>query len=419
MRRLIALPVSRPALALISFGLIQVSFYLGESMMSYLAPLILESHLRSPALMGLIIGSSSLFGLVADSILGRMSNRRSFAFLLISLLLLAPTFPIFMLFGQQGAIFFLAAMAIWGIYYELLYFGNYRFIHTFLSSQQHAIGWGTLETFRALAASLGPIIAGYLLGQTFEPALRVSFYLFLTSLVLGLAFLKIFRQIKPIHLQNPEEQTPSPPEPHHQLQTLWTLFRYVWPLWLCDFALIMVDATFWTVGPLFSESLKDLHPLGGLLLTAYVLPSMFVGLLAAPLGKRTGKKAMAFMGLLGSGVCLVLLRLVSEPVAVLSLVSLSAICGGLAYPNLVATFEDYVVRLHRHSGEMIALERSAVNIAYVVGPLLAGIGVSLVGYQMTFSSLGVLVILIAVVCLSVVPSKIRMPQAKLASVNQD
>ena len=76
-----------------------------------------------------------------------------------------------------------------------------------------------------------------------------------------------------------------------------------------------------------------------------------------------------------------------------------------------AIFEDYVARLHRFSGEMVGLVRSASNIGYIVGPLCAGFAADWLGSSRTIAVIGLLPAIAAAIALLKFPGKTKLQKA--------
>src|SRR6185369_1322655 len=77
---------------------------------------------------------------------------------------------------------------------------------------------------------------------------------------------------------------------------IWrSLLKKVWPLYLFILSIFILEATFMSVGILATEHLRQESFWGSFLIAAYVLPSLFTGLLVQKLGIKLGKKRVAFV----------------------------------------------------------------------------------------------------------------------------
>jgi len=125
-------------------------------------------------------------------------------------------------------------------------------------------------------------------------------------------------------------------------------------------------------------------------------------------GRWSKKRISMLAGLLGA-ICMAVTCFLLSGWQLIIGVFISAIFISLSYPELYATFEDYISRLGAHGQKMIGLESSAPNVAYVIGPILAGATITEFGPQKTLAFLACGVGLAAVLGLAVVPRKIKMP----------
>jgi MFS family permease len=98
----------------------------------------------------------------------------------------------------------------------------------------------------------------------------------------------------------------------------------------------------------------------------------------------------------------------------LILISLGSFFLALAIPEIMAVSEDYVNRLGKYSNDMVGLERSAVSSGYIIGPIFAGGVASILGNHLTFSVIGVVIILVSLLALILTPEKIFLPQKELS-----
>jgi MFS family permease len=62
---------------------------------------------------------------------------------------------------------------------------------------------------------------------------------------------------------------------------------------------------------------------------------------------------------------------------------------------------------------MVGLSGSTVSVAYIIGPILAGLISSYVGEKNTFVVMGIVMIIVAVILLVVTPKKLRLPQIEI------
>ncbi|MFC1653359.1 MFS transporter [Patescibacteria group bacterium] len=396
---------------LIGFSLVMFFITMADSVMSYVSPVYIESRVNNGTMMGILIGSSSFLGFFADLFIGKMFANKRYNFYVLWTILIGLLFPLVYWFFSPTILVLLMGMGVWGIYYELLEFSNFHFIHEYQDRSSHVRAWGVLQAFRSIAWMLAPIVSSSLLSQHVNLAFSTAVGLFVFAMF---AFL-IFDSTLPKKKHSPHEKEIK--RTIWEEFTIWgVLLKKVWPVWLFTIVIYLVDATFWTTGAVLSEKLKEVHPYGSWLLSLYVVPFLFGGLVTKRLGDSFGKKRVAFFSGLFSGLLLIAAGLVSNVSALLIVVFMSSVFTSIAIPEIMATSEDFVGRLKFFGNDMVGLERSAVSIAYVLGPVLAGYLAETVGYQETFSVMGGILVFFSIITLVFSPRKIRLPQRELATI---
>ena len=396
---------------MIGFSLVMFFITMGDSIMSYVSPIYFEEVLHNSTQMGLLIASSSLFGFVADLIISKLFPNKRYSFFLIWTIFLAILFPLSYAFLSPTITVLIFGMAVWGIYYEFLEFSNFHFIHEHQNPSDHSKSFGTLQSIRSIAWIVAPLVSSMLLMEGY----RTSFMAAIGFFVVGLIAFVMFNASLPKKKHQTIEKVVK--RNIWQEFVIWKiLLRKIWPVWLFTIVIYLIDATFWTSGAILSEELKHVHTYGSWLLPLYVLPFLFAGMITKKLGDAFGKKRVAFTSGSLAGLLLVAGGMVENISALLIIVLVSSIFTAIAIPEIMATSEDYVGRLKFFSNDMVGLERSAVSIAYVIGPALAGYLGGLVGHQLVFSFMGGVLFLTSLLALYASPRKIHLPQKELTSV---
>ncbi|MFA6420596.1 MAG: MFS transporter, partial [Patescibacteria group bacterium] len=150
---------------LLNYGVILFLLGVGDAIMSYYAPIYIENTVKNGFLMGLILAVSSLVGVVSDFLLSRISKERSFRIFFISAIVGGILFPISLLFFPPWIPILLFAMTAWGIYYELIGFSNFVFVKEHIPHDKYPTAWGIIETLKASAYFIGPILAIFLIDK--------------------------------------------------------------------------------------------------------------------------------------------------------------------------------------------------------------------------------------------------------------
>ena len=395
------------SLKVYTLGVILLFVYLADAILSYWVPNFIENTFQSSIMMGLIISFSSIIGFGSDIFfpqvlrvtkVGRLIGLGIITSLLFSVLLFKVTFT-------PTVLILLVAMAVWGIYYELLGFGEQQFIADAIPLKSHTSAWGILTIFRSLAYFFGPLLAGFIIlnGETLP--LIAAFLL--TSIGLMILFLTKNKHERPMQIEVREVNL------IRELTHWKALFIHVWPVIVMSTFIGIIDATFWTTGAVWTEALSTRNFWGSLFLPLYTLPSLFMGIVIARWGIVSGKKRLSEKFLLFSGLFLVLLGVSSSIFLQLFFVFISSILLSAAFPLVDAVYSDIVARMGRERRHLIGLSRSTISIAYIVGPILAGFIANAVGASLTFSVVGFFAFLVSVILLLTTPKKLRLPQVEI------
>jgi len=389
-----------------NFSLILFFTFLGDAILSFWVPNLLESALGSPLLMGLVLSFSSIIGLVADLILPSLFKHFSvknlltvgiFASFIFSILLIVLLkFPLLALF--------LLAMAVWGLYYEFLGFGTQEFVANAVPLRLRSSSWAFLSVFRSLAYFLGPILGGWFLikGDYFPAIFAITFSFFGFSILI---FTTKSHHREPLDFKAIH--------PFSEAKHWRALAKSVWPMMVMSLMMGLIDAFFWSIGALWTEALKEQNLIGGFFLSMYTLPSLFMGFAVVHWGIFQGKKKLAEKFLILSGLLLTLLYLSTNVFWQLFIVFVASLALSVVYPLVDAVYTDIVVRMGKEKKHLIGLTNSIISLAYILGPTLAGLAAKIVGEQSSFVILGATTSLVSLFLLFVTPKKLKLPQAEI------
>jgi MFS family permease len=256
-----------------------------------------------------------------------------------------------------------------------------------------------------MAYFLGPLLAAAVLLKSYILAEG----LILIFLVAALLLLSIF---KGRHDVAPKIDIKDV-NPWVELKHWLALSKHIWPAIVISLLLGFIDSTFWTTGAIWTEKLAKINYLGGLFLPFYQLPAIFLGVVIAGWGIYKGKKILTEKFLIVAGIFLIGLAVSNAIYWQLSMVLLSSAALSICYPLLDGVYTDIVARMGKEKKDLIGLTSSVVNVSYVVWPPVVGVVAGLIGERLTFSFVGGLVAVVAVILLFVTPKKLRLPQTEI------
>jgi MFS family permease len=398
---------------LIVYGYITFFLGFGDALMSYAAPVYVENAVNNPLIMGIIFSTSSMFGLFLDIFIDKFLPNGSYKKYLKITFLTTVAFPLTFLLFPPNYTVLVIGMAFWGAYYEFKGFSSYNFIHKFVKPEEHTVAWSIVSGFASLAYFLGPAVAVLLIEKGIKTVFFIALFPFILGALIYFLFIKYHAPKKDTAIFINEKDIRTSKE---QLTIFMTLVKRIWPLVLYTTAIYLIDSAFWTIGILFTEELKDTSKWGSLLLTSYMAPSVFIGLIAPKVHKHLGKKRTSFVSAIIAGLLLIFIGRTQSIGLIITTVFVMSIFLNLSSILNLAVFEDYVARLGKFGNDMAGIEQASGSIAYIIGPILWGGLASLLGYQRSFAITGVIFASIAIACLASIPRKIHMPQTKLEEV---
>ena len=387
---------------------------LSDGIMSYVAPVFVEDVVHNPLIMGLVLSSSSVFGIVCDFVFPNVFRAKHHLFFLWNTVLIAMLFPAVFLFFPHALPSFILAMAVWGIYFEFMTFSNAYFIEAFITLNRHGLAWGILSTFRSLSYFIAPLIAPILLDSGQAHPLLTSMLLLGTGLGAIILFQRFFPNKKRLIVTEVVTKRYSA---RKELAIWRILMKKLWPLYIFVLSIFILEASMMSIGVLATEDLRQQSFIGGMFLAAHALPNLFTGLLVQKLGLRFGKKRLAFTcGSIG-GVLLFTATLMPTPPLLVGMVFIAACFTSITYPAVQAAIQDYTTRLGLYGGEMIGINNSSGSLGYIIGPVLAGaLGLSF-GSVRAIGIIGLLFAFVSVLNFILVPRKLHMPQHQLQALN--
>ena len=375
-----------------------------DGMTTYITPLIMTEAGMSKTLIGIIIGSSSVFGAVFDFLMCKLFKHGHFRQIFMLMFGLCFAY-IGILYLAKSVALFILAMALWGVYYDLKNFGSFDFVSRFVKAEEHTSSFGVLSVFQAVGYLLAPIMAGFLIGQ------KVGGWPFAAAAIfLAIAGLFLFRLlVEEKKSSQVELKTSYNYKGFFQEIKLWLkIDRVLLPVLLMMMTLNIIEAFFWTIGPLLAESFRDIHPLAGFFMAAYTLPTLLVGWWVGRATAKLGKKRTSYLGLLLGSLLLSLMKFIDRSVLMILDVFIASFCLAFSWPAIKAAFADYIKETRKYEKEIVGLEDFYTNLGFVIGPIMAGIIADQVGNQASFSMLGVFGVVMALLLFKITPKQINV-----------
>ncbi|MGV8168442.1 MAG: MFS transporter [Candidatus Nanoarchaeia archaeon] len=393
-----------PMSSIYLLGIMIFFWTLFDSMITYITPLILESHGFSNTLIGLIIASSSVGGAIFDFLICKFVKNINYRRTLLALLILCFLYPVIL--GTANSVFvFILAMLVWGLYYDFYGFSIYDYVSRYTKKENYSSSFGIIQVFRSLGAIIAPlIVSAVLVGLFFWKVFSIAYIFIAVALIFYFLLIYFTKKNNTSFKAETEKKKRSAIVEFH----LWKKIgrKIISPLTL-TFFLFFIEAFFWTLSPLYAENFT--MPLfGGIFLAAYSVPMLTAGWFVKKFTERFGKKRTAITSLLIGSAIMCMFLFVTNPYWAIAVVFASAFFFGLAFPSISSAYADYISESVKVEEEIEALEDVSFNIAYVLGPIFAGLLSDLLSIPLAFSILGGAGVIIAITLLLTTPQHINI-----------
>ena len=399
------LPKFRRNSKLFPIGMMVFFFVIFDGILMYLAPIIITGAGISDSVMGLIIGSSSIAGMIFDLLLTRALKVTHYRRMFLLMFVLAALFPLF-LFGGKTVTIYLIAMAAWGFYYDFYNIGSIDFVERTADPEEHVTNFGILRTFEGSGYLLAPF-AGSLLLLWFRPGPRM-----LIALAIPLLVAFLFYLIAVVHPLRERREYPgvvrkSPLSFFTEMDRWKKVGGILFPILLLTLAMNLIDAAIWTFGPIFSELIGKANGIpGGIFMTAYALPPLLVGWIVGIVARRFGNAHTAQGAIALGSIILMLVGLFASPIFLSVLIFGTSFFFSIAWPSIDAVYTEYIEQVSSRRKEIETLQDLFTNLGDTGGPIVGGYMAQYLGFTHSFIALGALGVVTALVLFWMTPRTI-------------
>lgn len=372
-----------------------------DGILIYISPLVFKSAGLSNSELGLVLGSSSLFGAAFDLLLSRIIRTPNYRRLYLAFFASCALVPL-ILWQAKTVPFFVFVMLLWGIYFDLLNFGNLDFVSRLEQEEKRTFYFGIITMFKAIGYIIAPILAGIAIAETINSNIFILMWV-----MLGIAFLFfiVMLFVSP-RLAVEEDSIAEPKTLRGELSTWLKLGKIIWAPLIFTTLFCTYDAFFYTIGPLLAESYTNIQPYNGLIVTAYWIPAFLVSMYASRVANRFGKKRTAFLGLLFAAIPLCLFPLVNSPFVIMGLIFISGCASAFCIPAINSVYSDYISEAREYEEDIEGIGDFMTNMGFVLGPITAGLISDRLGYLGTFGFLGFFLIVAVLTLIKFTPRNI-------------
>lgn len=392
----------------IIFCIIIFLIALFEGVVAYTVPVRLSESISFTQL-GFVLAFSSITGAIFDFVFSKYFPNFNFRRLFLYLILTASVF-LAVFTKANNIVTYLIAMGLWGIYYDLFMFSKADYIAHNSNETSRTKNWGRVNILYSLGYILAPVLASILLLQT-----NNAFLIIMASILLiALSLILILRTKHKESVQSIAIVSKKVNVSFKQEFISWKrIIKILFPVFLFVFYLTLLNAVFWTAGPIYSEEMANEGYIGSLFMFVYALPTLFAGLLAHKLSKRFGKKRTAFLMIFLLSLLLIVFSLAEIFSLRLILIFFISCFEVIAFILINATLTDYVAESNEVENEIVAVNDFFTNIGYIVGPIFAGLLLDMVGISWLYGFLGVITIIFIVIVAKMTPREINIKSSDI------
>jgi MFS family permease len=377
-----------------------------DGVISYVTPIAISEKLHSESLMGIIYGTSSISGALFDFLACRIFKNTHYKRLFVIMFAICFVYPL-ILFKANSFVVYVFAMAMWGIYYDLKNIANMDYVGRKIDVEKHAGSFGVLQMFQSTGYLIAPIVAGYVVADNFGFKPYALAWIFISISICFFIILTILQRKDDVQ----ENRFVSSISFLREMKTWIKLGKILIPVLFLSLFLNVIDAFFWTIGPIFANELTHSW-FGGFFMVAYSLPITLAGAMIGRLVLKHGKKRLAFISLFIGSSLLFATFIFNSSLLIFPGVFISSFFIGAVWPTLNGCFADYVSENAILEKEIESLDDFFTNVGYVIGPPAAGIIAENFGNNTVFLTIGACGIVIAVVLFLITPKEIVVSQVE-------
>lgn len=343
-------------------------------------PRFAESFGVTPMLVGVVVSAFALMRLIGAPVAGTLVNRLGEQRIYVLGLLIVAASSLGSAVAESYG-FLLVARGLGGLGSVMFTVASAGLVVTYapaaIRGRVSALWGGTF----LIGNIAGPALGGFL-GQM---GMRIPFVVYAGAL--GIAAL-----IAAVFLHRPG-RSPGSGTPREQRQGPPLRMRDVWPDSAYRAALVSGFAAGWAnfgvrsaVVPLFLGAAVSHEPwVAGTVIAVAAAGNMLALRLAGGGSDRRGRRPYLILGLIISGVSLLVMGLLHDLTLVMAVSFVGGVGAGLAAPAQQAAIADVVGR-ERPAGSVLSTVQMAQDVGTIAGPIVAGAIAGWVGYGWAFAA---------------------------------
>lgn len=376
-------------------------FSVFDGLFAFMSPILMEQRGIDEIQIGLLLGSSSVAGLLADFLICRVLRKARYKRIFFIMLLIASAYPI-VLWGASNITMFLVAMALWGIYFDLLTIGQLNFVSMDTKSNEHIPVYSVLRISIAMGSLIAVILCGILIqGQQ-------SFIPYIGGAMLLISYLNYFGLTTKKQKVVNQHLTMKKSSVFRQLGVWRSSIANRGGLLLGIFFLNVIDSAFWQLSPSISENEGLPFLVRSFFMVPYQIAPLVIGIILSKFINNKRVDFIAHYSLILACLTLSSLLFVESFEYIAPINIITSLFLGFAWPTYWGSYSTAIEKNKRLQAELETLGDAFTNLGYIFGPILVGYLANSHGDIKTF---GVIGLIGSVACaLSLVRKKLNTDQ---------
>lgn len=376
---------------LLRVGGVLVAWTVGSGGLWFLLPQVAESLVKDLAVVGLLMSLPGLVAMFVDLPIGdlcdRIGGRKVLLTGLAGLALLGLNFTL------VNSVWTLAAfLLLLGLLYQTVYIPAMAYVMNISPDAESSEYLGVEMGFVHSGYALGPVVAGVMLlaGSTMLEAGAIMYFLGSAAafVIAYLWFLgdgrgeRIVDGIRDLVVKDRVFL--------RELTDYGRLKSTGLVILLMTFLFSFYDGMVWVLEPLYYREFTSDALVGGIIMSAFVLPLIFLEAPGGWLADRFGRRKTLAAGLLAAGVFSIAFGMADDVYGLFAAAFLATTGLALAWPSM-----EGILTVKSDAGErgsVVGVWSTARDLGYVVGPFGGGVLAQFIGLDMTFAALGVVFI---------------------------
>jgi MFS family permease len=361
-----------------------------------MAPLIITGDGISKTMMGIILGSSSIVGMFFDIVLCKLFKKSNVRKMYLVLFLICAIYPL-ILWKSKTVWMYIFAMGVWGLYYDIFNIGQYDFVGRYIKKEEHASSFGVLQVFLSIGYLIAPLFAGLLISEVVDATPFIGAWIFLgIAFLFFIIFLLMVRKTKEEKNKEVIKKSTSRKR-FYELQIWKGVAKKIFPILIITLMLSIIDSTFWTIGPLVVDGWANVGIIGGLFMTAYLLPFLLVGWIIGGITQKFGNFKTSNISLLLGSLIFSLLFFMSNPILIIISTFIGTIFFAISLPANSGSYADCISGTNSVKAEIETQADFVTNLGCVIGPMMAGFLADYLGNIASFSIIGIMGVIVTII----------------------